>query len=143
MEGVEVEEGGFEVERVASPKTVCKFGKCEAMAEETIFDLGVVEGREEIKDGVDLRNAVGNNVTREGNDSHWSAEEGEALGRSPWNAVIERVSIGRELIPAPNERFGGVESEPHLRAKGLEEDECAVQITASTHESPVVQKPGV
>ena len=68
--GVEVEEDGLEVEWVACAEAVGELGEGEADMEKFILYLSIVEGREQIKDGVNLFDALLNDVTAEGNIPH-------------------------------------------------------------------------
>ena len=118
--GVEVEEDGLEVEWVASAEAVGERGEGEAVAEKVILYLSIVEGREQIENGVDLLHSVGDDIAREGNDPDGCAKEAKALSGRPRDPAIKRVHFRWGLLTAPDERFGGVEDETHWRPKGLE-----------------------
>ena len=57
MKRVKMGEDGLKVKRVTGSKTVGEFREGEAVTEERVFNVSVIEGREEIKDGIDLLNA--------------------------------------------------------------------------------------
>ena len=100
--GVEVEEDGLEVEWVACAEAVGELGEGEADMEKFILYLSIVEGREQIKDGVNLCHPVGDDVTRKGDNPHRRAKESEALGWGPWNPTVERVSFRWRKLAAPD-----------------------------------------
>ena len=87
--------------------------------------MSIIKGWEKVKDGVDLLHPVGDDVTGKGDDPHGRSKESKALGRGPWNPTVERVHFQWSLLPAPDDRFGGVEAEPHRRPEGLEQVEGA------------------
>ena len=74
LEVVEVVVGGEEVGGVASAEAVRKFWDGKAMLQEAKLNLGVIEGREEIKDITDLPNAPIDDVLREADVADWPAE---------------------------------------------------------------------
>ena len=74
LEVVEVVVGGDEMGGVASAEAIREFWEGVAMFEDAELDLGVIEGREEIKDIIDLPNAPIDDVLREANVADWPAE---------------------------------------------------------------------
>ena len=54
MEGVEVGVGGLEVEGIGGSEAIGEFREGEAVTEKRKFDVGVIQRREKIEDGVDF-----------------------------------------------------------------------------------------
>ena len=110
--------GGKEVGGVARAETVGRFG-CEAVFEEPKFDLGIVEGGEEIKDVVDFANAMVDDAPREGNVAHRCAEEEKSSLGGARDTTLERVGYidfrwKRIAGAAPNKTFLSVDDEAQL-----------------------------
>ena len=110
MKRVEAVEDGLKMKRVTSPKAVGEFWEGQAVAKENVFYVGIVERREEIKDGIDLLHAFPDDVTRIGNVSHRCAEKRKAVGGGGRDATLERVAIVWRRVSAPNLGLGRVES---------------------------------
>ena len=71
LQGVEVRVDRLKVDRVAGAKAVREFRQGEAVTEEGVFDVGVVERGEEIEDFIYLLNALRDDVAGEGNIPNW------------------------------------------------------------------------
>ena len=71
MQGVEVRVDGLKVDGMAGAEAVGEFRQGEAVAEERVFDVGVVERWEEIEDYIYLLNTLRDDVAGEGNIPDW------------------------------------------------------------------------
>ena len=76
---------------VARAKTVGHLWEGIAVAEETIFQLSVVEEGENVEDGGDFLHSCGDDVTGEGDVPYRSSKELKTFVGSPRDAAVERV----------------------------------------------------
>ena len=109
---------GEKMARVARAKTMSHPGEGIAVAQEHKFDLGVVEGREEIEDFRYFGNSIPDDVTGEWNVSDRRAKEKISGGRGARDAAVEGVEdvvVGGHILTAPDQRFLGIEVKPDFR----------------------------
>ena len=83
MERVEELVDGKKLRGVAGAQTVGQFGEGEAVAKEAKFDLGIVEGGEDVKNRRDLLHAGAKDVPGIRDIPNGSAEERKAGGGTP------------------------------------------------------------
>ena len=93
---------------VAGALTIGHFGEGKAVTKEEVFQLGVVEGAEDVKDGGNLFHPGGDDVAREGYVADWCPKEFVSFVGRARNSSINGVCDGGVERWGMDERLGRV-----------------------------------
>ena len=142
---VKVVVGGEKVGRIAGAETVGKFREREAVSEKAKLNLGVVEGRKEIKDLIDFPDAPVDDVLRVGDVADGAAEKNEAAVGGTRDTTIQGIGDVDSRwqcisITAPNKGFLGVDVKANLWPSRLEEVEGKLEVSAIPDERDIIEK---
>ena len=102
--------GGDKLRGLTRAEAVCELGKSEAVTQEPVLDLSVINRRESVENGFNLPNAVMNDVPCEGDVANWSSEQHKATLGGAGDTPFERV-VDRRGGAASNQGFKRVERE--------------------------------
>ena len=131
--------GGEEVRRLTRAEAVGQFWEGITMAEEGVLYLRVIDGRKRIKDGLNLADAVMDDVPCKGNVPNRGSEQHEAILCSSRYAAAERVVVGSGGA-TPYQRLERVEAEPDFLAAQLEKVKGLLQVMPASKEGDVIEK---
>ena len=103
LERVKERVSGGKMRGVTGSKAVREFGERIAVAKKNKFNLGIIQGGQDVEDGGDFLDAVEDGVSREGDVADGGTEEGVTGDGGARNETVKRiVGIKMRVVAAPN-----------------------------------------
>ena len=131
--------GGEKMGGLTCAEAICELGERIAMAQEGIFNLRVVDGRQGVEDGLDLPDAMLDDVACEGDVPNRCPKQHKAALGGARDTPVERVANGRGGA-APNQRFARIERESDFPTQRLQQIERPLQVLTTADERDVIKE---
>ena len=139
LEGVKMREDGKKRFGVAGAETVGQFREGETEAEQAIFELGVVERREDVENGRYLFYPRRDGVAGEGNIAHGGSKKLKPFIRCPRDSPVKGVENGRIEGGSVNKGLLGVQRKAHLCPLFFEKVEGSLEVEAVADDGDVIE----